>query len=141
MMSHKEFVLGYENGSLGCSVSALLTLRLFFAGDIREKKVSIYLFLWSVSFLVLIIASVIGFLNFPVLWALLGTIAILVIYALAFFYWAGELVLSAALANQEFYEFAKAKRVLWIYSDDENNLPKTHKASPAPPARRRRGRS
>ena len=118
MISHKEFVLGYENGSLGCSVSALLTLRLFFAGDIREKKVSVNLFLWSVSFLVLIITFVIGFLNFPVLWALLGTIAILLIYALAFFYWAGELVLSAALANKEFYEFAKAKRVLWIYSDN-----------------------
>jgi hypothetical protein len=141
MMSHAEFVLGYETGRVGCCVSALLTLRLFFAGDIREKKVSINLFLWSVSFLVLIIASVIGFLNFPVLWALLGTIAILLIYALAFFYWAGELVLSAALANSEFYEFAKAKRVLWIYSDDENNLPKPHKTSPVPPARRPRGRS
>jgi hypothetical protein len=140
MISHKEFVLGYENGSLGCSVSALLTLRLFFAGDIREKKVSVSLFLWSVSFLVLIITFVIGFLNFPVLWALLGTIAILLIYALAFFYWAGELVLSAALANKEFYEFAKAKRVLWIYSDNEDNLPKPPKALPVPRVRRPRRR-
>jgi hypothetical protein len=140
MISHKEFVVGYENGSLGCSVSAWLTLRLFFAGDIREKKVSVNLFLWSVSFLVLIITSVIGFLNFPVLWALLGTIAILVTYVLAFFYLAGELVLSAALANKEFYEFAEAKRVLWVYSDDENNLPKTPKALPLPRARRPRRR-
>jgi hypothetical protein len=118
-MSHKEFVLAYENGSLGCSVSGLRTLRLFFAGDIRKKKVSINLFFWSLSFLVLIIASVIGFLNFPIRWALLGTITIQVVYALAFFYSIGELVLSAALADEEFYEFAKAKRVLWIYSDDE----------------------
>jgi hypothetical protein len=128
MMSHKEFVLAYEKGTVGCSVSALLTLRLFFAGDIREKKVSINLLLWSLSFLVLIIASVIAFLNFPIRWALLGAFAMLVIYAVAFFYSVGELVLSAALANEEFFEFAKTKRALWIYSDDENNLPKMHKS-------------
>jgi hypothetical protein len=140
-MSHKEFVIAYESGRLGCSVSALLTLRFFFAGDIREKKVSINLFLWSLGFLGLIIASVTGFLNFPVRWALLGTITMLVIYALGFFYSVGEIVLSAALANEEFYEFAKAKRALWIYSDDENNLPKTHKkVLPVSRARRLRRR-
>jgi hypothetical protein len=85
---------------------------------------------------VLIIASVIAFLNFPVLWALLGTIAMLVVYALAFFYWIGELVLSAALANEEFYEFAKANCVLWIYSDGENNLTKPHKVVPIPRSQR-----
>jgi hypothetical protein len=124
MMSHAEFVLGYENGRLGCCVSALVTLRLFFAGKIREKRVSINLLLWSLGFLVLIAASVIGFQKLPALWALLGSIAILAIYALAFFYSVGGFVLSAALANEEFYEFVKAKHALWIYSDDEGNLPK-----------------
>ena len=139
-MSHKEFVLAYENGSVGCSVSALLTLRLFFAGDIREKKVSINLFFWSLSFLVLIIASIIGSLNFPVSWALLGAFAMLVIYAVAFSYWVGEVVLFAALTNEEFFEFAKAKRVLWIYADDEKNLPKTQKVAGMPHLRRPRRR-
>jgi hypothetical protein len=127
-MSHNEFVLAYENGSLGCSVSVLLTLRLFVAGKVREKKVSINLLLWSRGFLLLIIASVIGFLNFPLLWALLGAVALLAIYALAFFYWVGEVVLSASLANKEFYEFAKAERALWIFTEDEKNLPKLQKA-------------
>jgi hypothetical protein len=127
MMSHAEFVLGYETGRVGCCVSALLTLRLFFAGKIREKRVSINLLLWSLGFLVLITASVIGFLNLPALWALLGVSAMLVIYALAFFYSVGGFVLSVALANEGFYQFVKAKRVLWIYSDDEGNLPKLQK--------------
>jgi hypothetical protein len=140
-MSHNEFVLAYENGSVGCSVSALLTLRLFFAGEIREKKVSFNLFLWTLSFLVLIVASVIGVLDFSVLWALLGAVAMLVVYTFSLFYWVGELVLSVALANEEFFEFAKAKRALWIYSDDEDNLPKAHKVVPAPHARRPRRRS
>ena len=124
MMSHAEFVLGYKNGRVGCSVSALLTLRLFLAGKIQDKSVSINLLLWSLGILMYIAASFIGFLNLPVLWALLGSIAMLAVYMLAFFYWVGGLVLSAALASEEFYEFVKAKRVLWIYSDDEENLPK-----------------
>ena len=119
MISHDEFVLSYENGRVGCSVSALLTLRLLFAGKICEKWASIRLLFWSLGFLALTAASGIVFLSLPALWALLGTIAMLAIYALAFFYSVGEFVLSAALANEEFYEFAKAKRALWIYSDDE----------------------
>jgi hypothetical protein len=123
-MSHAEFVLGYENGRVACCVSALQTLRLFFAGKIREKRVSINLLLWSLGFLVLIAASVIGFLNLPALWALLGAIAVLAIYALAFLYSVGGFVLSAVLANEEFYEFVNAKRAMWIFSDDEGDLPK-----------------
>jgi hypothetical protein len=134
-MSHSEFVLGYQNGRLGCSVSAFLTLGLFLSGKIHDKRVSINLLLWSVGILMLIGASLIGFLNLPVLWALLCTIAMLAIYTLAFFYRVGGLVLSAALANEEFYEFVKAKRVLWIYSDNEENLPKLQKVAPM-----RRGR-
>jgi hypothetical protein len=140
MMSHAEFVLGYESGRVGCCVSALLTLRLFFAGKIREKTVSMNLLLWSLGFLMLIAASVIGFLVMPALRAMLVAIAMIAIYALAFFYSIGGFVLCAALANEEFYEFAKAKRALWIYSDDEENLPKTHKVVPVPRARRPRRR-
>jgi len=135
-MSHDEFVLGYENGRAGCSVSTLLTLRLFFAGRIREKNVSINLLLWSFGFLVLIALSVIGFFILPVLWALLGALAILAIYALALFYWVGGVVVAAALANEEFYELAKTKRALWIYSDGEKNLAKVQKVVPIRRARR-----
>ena len=136
MLPHKEFVLAYENGSLGCSVSTLLTLRLFFAGKIHEKKFSINLCLWSVGFPGLITALVIGSFHFPVVWAVFGTVVTLTIYVLAFFYWVGELVLSTALANQEFYEFATAQRVLWTYSDDEKNFPKLQKALPMRRTRR-----
>jgi hypothetical protein len=138
MLPHNEFVFAYENGSLGCSVSTLLTLRLFFAGKIRQKKVATGLFLWSVGFLVLIGASLIAFIRLPVFWALAGTIVALVIYTLAFFYWGGELILSSALASEEFYLFATAERALWLYSEDEKNLPKAQ--NPLPMRRVRRTR-
>jgi hypothetical protein len=136
MMSHSEFALGYENGRVGCSVSGFLTLGLFLAGKIHDKRVSINLLFWLLGILVLVGASFVGFLNLPVLWALLCTIAMLAIYALAFFFSVGGLVLSAALANEEFYEFVKAKRVLWIYSDDEKNLPKLQRVATMRRARR-----
>ena len=116
-MSHDDFILGYENGSVGCSVSAFLTLRLFFARKIREKGVSTNLLLWLLGFLALIVLSTVGFFKLPIVWAFLGTIAALAIYALLFFYWVGEIILSAALANPEFYELVIAKRALWIYSE------------------------
>ena len=120
----QDFILGYENGRVGCCVSTFLILRLFFVGKIREKKVSANLLFWSLAFLALITLSVVGFLKLPVLLALLGTIAILAIYILLFFYWVGEIAVSAALANPEFYEFVMAKRALWIYADEENNVTK-----------------
>ena len=73
-MSHDDFILGYQNGRLGCSVSTLLTLRLFLAGRIREKRVVIRLVGWSLGLLLLIGLSSIGFLCLPALWAILGAI-------------------------------------------------------------------
>ena len=127
-MSYAEFVLAYENGSVGCSVSVLVTLRLFLAGKIHEKTVSIKLRLWLLAITVLTAACVMAFLKFPLVWALLGTIALLAVYTVAFFYSVGGAVLSASLAGQEFYEFAIGKGVLWIYSDDEENAPKVRKS-------------
>ena len=123
-MSHDEFAAGYEKGSLGCSVSVLLTLRIFLAGKIREKKIFMNLLLWLLGLLLLIAASVVEFLKLPFIWALLCTAVSLAFYASAFFYSVGAVVLSTALANEDFYKIATAERALWIYSDDERNLPK-----------------
>ena len=95
---------------------------------LSPKRVSIHLRLWLLAITVLTAASVIGFLKFPVVWALPGTVALLATYTVAFFYSVGGFVLSASLANQEFYEFATEQRVLWIYSDDEENAPKVRKS-------------
>jgi hypothetical protein len=127
MIAHDKFVFGYENGSLGCSVSVLLTLRLSLTGRIREKKVSINLFLWSLGFGLLIALSVVEFLQLPFMLALLCTAIALAFYASAFFYSFGALVLSIALAKEDFYRIATAERALRIYTDDEKNLPKFQK--------------
>ena len=126
MLPHNEFVFAYEKGSLACSVSVLLTLRLFLTGRIHEKMVSRSLLLWAAGFLLLIAATVVEFLKLPFMWALLCTAITLALYASVFFYSFGAVVLSTALAKEDFYRVATAERALWIYSDDEKNLPKTH---------------
>jgi len=126
MLPHNEFVFAYEKGSLACSVSVLLTLRLFLTGRIHEKIVSRSLLLWAAGFLLLIAATAVEFLKLPFMWALLCTAITLALYASVFFYSFGAVVLSTALAKEDFYRVATAERALWIYSDDEKNLPKTH---------------
>jgi hypothetical protein len=130
MMSHDDFVLGYQSGRLGCSVSALLTFRLFFTGRIHEKRVVITLICWSIGLLLLVGLSTIGFLYLPPLWALLGSIVMLAVFALGSTHQVGDLVMSAALTDKQFYEFARAERALWVSVDLEGNLPKLQKVVP-----------
>jgi hypothetical protein len=99
-MSHKEFVLAYENGNIGCSVSTWTTGWLFIGGKMT--------------------GSGFGFFNSRFFWAILETAVRLVLWTFAFFYWVAEFVLSTALDSEEFYEFAKANHVLWVYPDDDD---------------------
>jgi hypothetical protein len=48
----------------------------------------------------------------------------------------GGLVVSAALGDKRFYEFARAEHALWVSADLEWNLPKLQKIVPMRPARR-----
>ena len=52
--------------------------------------------------------------------AILETVVTLVLWSFASFYWVVEFVLSTALDSEEFYEFAQANRVLWIYPGDDD---------------------
>jgi hypothetical protein len=125
--NHEEARIVYENGNTGCSVSTWTTWWLFIGGEIREKKVSSRLFLWSVSFPAVMTGSVFGFLHFRFFWVILDTVVTLVLGTFAFFYRVAELVLSTALDSEEFYELAKANHVLWVYPDDDDYFPQERK--------------
>jgi hypothetical protein len=135
-MTHDDFTLGYQSGRLGCSVSGLLMFRLFFAGRIREKRVVIRLICWSFALLLLIGLSTIGFLFLPALWAIPGTIVMLAVFALGSTHQIGGFVVTAALTDKRFYEFARAKHALWVSDYVEGNLPKLQKVVPMRPPRR-----
>jgi hypothetical protein len=122
IMSHNDFVLGYQNGGVGCSVSTLLILRLFLVGRIRETRIVIPLVRWSLGALFLIGLTFIGFLCLPAFWTLCGTIMLLGIFALGFVDQVGWLILSTALIDEHFYHFALAERALYVFSADEGNM-------------------
>jgi hypothetical protein len=121
-MSHDDFVLAYTNGRLGCSVSTLVALRFFLIGRIREKRVVIGLVGWSLGLFIVIGLTVIGFLCLPGLWAVLGTIVLLAIFALGFIYQVGAQIVSTALVDVRFYEFALASRTLFVSTDADGNM-------------------
>src|SRR5258708_8551309 len=126
-MSHDDFILGYRSGRLGCSVSTLLTLHLCLVGRIRETRVVIRLVGWSLGLLLLVGLSAIGFLYLPVLWALLGTIILLAIFALGFDHEIAGLIVSTALMDVRFYQFALAEHALSVSADGEGNMPQLQK--------------
>jgi hypothetical protein len=119
---HDDFILGYTNGRLVCSVSSLLTLRLFLVGRIRETPVVISLIDWSLGLLLLIGLAIIGFPCLPALWTLLGSIILLAIFALGFVHQIGALIVSTALSDAHFYQFALAERVLRVSTDGEGDM-------------------
>ena len=121
-MSHEDFVLGYQNGGLGCSVSTLLILRLFLVGRIRETPIVIPLVRFSLGALFLIGLTIIGFLCVPAVWTLCGTIMLLGIFALGFVDQVGWLIVSTALIDEHFYHFAVAERALYVFTADEGNM-------------------
>ena len=135
-MSHDDFVLGYQSGHLGSSVSVFLVLRLFFAGRIRERRVAISLVGWALALLFLIGLTGLAFLRIPALWVILGTIITFAVFLLGFSHQLSGLVVSAALTNKQFYEFATSQHALWLSTDGESNLPKLPKVVPMQPSRR-----
>jgi len=135
-MSHDDFILGYQNGRLGCSVSTLLALRLLLTGRIRENRVAIRLVGWSLGLLLLIGLSTIGFLCLPVLWALLGATTLLATYALGFTHQVAGLIVSTALMDKQFFQFALAEHALCVSADGEGNMPKLQKVVPLRDPRR-----
>jgi hypothetical protein len=135
-MSHDDFVLGYQSGQLGCSVSALLTLRLFLAGRIRERRVVINLICWALGLLLLIGLSSLAFLRLPAPLAIPGAVLLFATFLLGFSHQLDQLVVSTALTNKQFYECARSEHALWVSTDSEGNLPKLPKVVPMRPRRR-----
>ena len=135
-MAHDDFILGYQNGRLGCSVSTLLTLRLFLAGRIHEKRVILRFISWLLGLLLLIGLSITGLVYLDSLWVLLGAIVLLAIFALGFLHVIAGLIVSMALADENFYRFALTEHVLVVSTDGEGNIPKLQKVVPLRDPRR-----
>jgi hypothetical protein len=139
-ITHDNFIVGYQNGRLGCSVSVLRVLSLVYSGKIREKHIVRRVIAWSAALLAVICLWVVGLFSLPVLWAFLAGAIILATFIVVSLHGISEGVLSVALIDGEFYELIRTEHALTVATDEERNLPRLHKVVPMRDPRRARRR-
>jgi hypothetical protein len=127
---HDNFIVGYQSGRLGCSVSVLRVLFLVYSGKIREKRIFMAVIGWCFAFLAMICLCVAGFFFLPFLWALLLGVIVLTTVAVIFFHRIGDTVLSVALTDHDFYQLVRAAHALEVAEDNEGVMPRLHKVVP-----------
>jgi hypothetical protein len=135
-MTHDDFTSGYQSGQFWCSVSVILSFRLFFSGRARHRRVVVSLVCWSLGLLVLVGLSSFGLLYLPPLWAALVSLITLAVFAFVSIHQIAGVVVSEALADKQFYESAVAERALRVSADGESDLSKVHKIVPIRTIRR-----
>jgi apolipoprotein N-acyltransferase len=129
-MSHEEFILGYDRGDLGCSVSTPGALKLFLRRQAGDTKIQQRLGGWLLGFSAIGVLIVWLFLTFGVGWALFAALALFGLALNGFSHHLSELVIEFALEDEDFFRLAVAQHALWLATDNEGNMPKARKVVP-----------
>ena len=121
-MKHNDFINGYESGKLSCSVSIVRMVCLLLSGRIRERKVAAVLVCWLLGLLCLAVLSGMGFVYWPPAWAALVNAVLLSVLALSSIHAISEVIVSGALADEQFWQLAVAECALWFFTDQESDV-------------------
>ena len=139
-MTHGDFIVGYQNGRLGCGVNVLRVSLLVYSNKIREKRIVIKVIGWSVGLLALTCLWIVGLFFLHPLWTLLAGAIVLPAFAMVSLHQVAGVVLAAALADNAFYRLVVAEHALGVASDAESNLPQINKVVPMRDPRQARRR-
>jgi len=129
-ITHDDFLVGYQNGRLGCSVHVLRVSLLVYSGRIRERRIVAKVIGWSAGLLVLISLWVVGLYLLPLLLALLAGAIVLATLALVCVHRIGEGILSVALTDPAFYHLVRTERALGLAVERDGNLRRLNKVVP-----------
>jgi hypothetical protein len=121
-MKHNDFIKGYESGKLSCSVSIVRMVCLLLSGRIRELKIAVALVCWLLGLLCLGGLSGMGFVYWPPAWAALVNAVLLSVLALSSFHAISEVIVSGALADEQFWQLAVTECALGFFTDQENDV-------------------
>jgi len=121
-MKHNDFIKGYESGKLSCSVSLVRMVCLLLSGRIRELKVAAALVCWLLGLLCLGGLSGMGFVYWPPAWAALVNAVLLSVLALSSIHAISEVIVSGALADEQFWQVAVAECALWFFAHGESDV-------------------
>lgn len=119
---HSDFIKGYKSGRLGCSVSFVRLVCLLLSGRIHERKVAAALVCWLLGLLCSAALSGMGFVYWPPAWAALVNVVLLSVLALSSIHTITAVVVSGALADEQFWELAVAERALRFFGDRESDV-------------------
>ena len=119
---HSDFIKGYKSGRLGCSVSFVRLVCLLLSGRIHERKVAAALVCWLLGLLCSAALSGMGFVYWPPAWAALVNVVLLFVLALSSIHTITAVVVSGALADEQFWELAVAERALWFFANRESDV-------------------
>lgn len=129
-ITYDGFIVGYQNGRLGCSVNVLRVSSLVYSGRIREKRIVRRVIGWSAGLLVLIFLCLVGLFFLPLLWALLAGAVAFATFTLVCLHRVGEGILSVALTDPEFYHLVRTEGALGVAAVSEGDVPNLHKVVP-----------
>ena len=121
-MKHNDFIKGYESGKLSCSVSIVRMVCLLLSGRIRELKVAAALVCWLLGLLCLGGLSGMGFVYWPPAWAALVNAVLLSVLALSSIHAISEVIVSGALADEQFWQVAVTECALWFFANRESDV-------------------
>ena len=118
-LSHAEFILGYQNGALGCAVRAPRALLWFLSHNVLDPKAQQTLLVWLVVVLALIGGSIFLLFYLSRFWGIAGLVLGLPVFVLVLMRRVAELVIDLALKDERFFATASAEGVLIVRTDDE----------------------
>ena len=120
-LSHAEFILGYQNGALGCAVRAPRALLWFLSHNVRDPKTQQTLLVWLVVVLALIGGSIFLLFYLSRFWVTVGLVLGLPAFVLVLMRRVAELVIDLALKDERFFATASAEGVLIVCAEKKNH--------------------
>ena len=137
-MSHQQFILAYQKGSLGCCVRTVQAIWLFVSRKLEHGRATQFMVArWFVEFLLMGVTLAALYIYLSVIIGVLCSVLGFFLFGLFVTHRVAELVIQYALEDDVFFRLATAERVLIVVVDEEENLPSINNVVPLPPARRR----
>jgi hypothetical protein len=121
-LSHAQFILGYQNGALGCAVRTPRALLWFLSHNVRDPKAQQTLLVWLVVVLALIGGSIFLLVFLSRFWVIAGLVLGLPAFVLVLMHRVAGLVIDLALKDERFFATASAEGVLIVSADEGGNL-------------------
>ena len=141
-MSHQQFILAYQKGSLGCCVRTVQAIWLFVSRKLEHGRATQFMVArWFVEFLLMGVTLVALYIYLSVIIGVLCSVLGFFLFGLFVTHRVAELVIRYALEDDVFFRLATTERALIVVVDEEENLPSINNVVPLPPARRRDGKS